>query len=89
MVRPPTIEKSRKNNSGENIRSSNLNTLDISETSRRHLGGQLWNLRARSEWKVEVWEASEMVFIATRLAEITRRGSVDGEVPGRALALSE
>lgn len=43
---------------------------------------------ARSGLKIELWESSEMVFIATRLTEITLGGNVSGEVPGSALELS-
>lgn len=52
------------------------------ETSWRHPDGQVWNLGARSKPKIELWESSKMVFIATRLAEVTPGGSVDGEVLG-------
>lgn len=39
-----------------------------------------------SKPKTEVREPSEMVFIATRLAEITPGGSVDGKVLGSGLS---
>ena len=75
--------------SGEIIRSSDSNTLgspfaNQMETSRRQLGRQVWNLGARSEPKL-MWESSGIVFIATRLAEGTPGGPVDGELPDWAL----
>lgn len=71
-----------------------LNTLGSSfaipvETSRRQLGRQVWNLGASSELKTARRESSEMVFIATRLADITPGGHVDGEVLDWALGLSD
>lgn len=53
-----------------------------SETSRRHLGGQVCKLGMRSKPKIEVWESFEMVFIAMRLTEVTLGGSVGWQGPG-------
>lgn len=59
-----------------------------SETSRRHLSGQVWKWGVRSKPKIEVWESFEMVFIATRLRS-PWEAVLDGKVLGWALGLSD